>query len=96
MNKDIIYAAAVYFVLISIVSSAVTVIDKRRAKNQGWRTPEKTLMLLGLFGGALSEYITMKKIRHKTLHKKFMIGLPAMVVLHVAAIVFCAVKFGFK
>lgn len=96
MNKDIIYAVSVYFVLISIVSAAVTVIDKRRAKSQGWRTPEKTLLLLGLFGGALSEYITMKKIRHKTLHKKFMIGLPAIIVLHIVLIALCVFKFGLK
>lgn len=27
-------------------------------------------------------YITMKAIRHKTLHKKFMIGLPLLILLH--------------
>ncbi|MGN0464343.1 MAG: DUF1294 domain-containing protein [Acutalibacteraceae bacterium] len=93
MNKDIIYAAVIYFVLISAASAAVTVIDKRRAENHGWRTPEKTLLILGLLGGALSEYIVMKKIRHKTLHKKFMIGLPVMIVLQTALIIFCVVKF---
>lgn len=87
MNKETVYAFAIYFLLISAISSAVTVIDKHRAKNNGWRTPEKTLLLLGFFGGALSEYITMKKIHHKTLHKKFMIGLPAMIVFHTALIV---------
>lgn len=93
MNKQLIYALTVYFVLISAVTAIVTVIDKRRAIKQGRRTPESTLLLLGLFGGALSEYIVMKKIHHKTLHKKFMIGLPLIMLLHMAIIIFCIVKF---
>ena len=38
-------------------------------------------MLLGLPGGSLCMFITMKAIRHKTLHKKFMIGLPLILAL---------------
>lgn len=83
MNKNVLYVAAVYFSIISLVSIIVTVADKSHAKRQKWRTPEKTLLLLGFFGGALSEYITMKVIRHKTQHKKFMIGLPTIMVFHV-------------
>jgi uncharacterized membrane protein YsdA (DUF1294 family) len=41
-------------------------------------------MGIGLVGGALPMYITMKLIRHKTKHKKFMLGLPAEIILHVA------------
>ena len=40
-------------------------------------------MLLGLFGAALPMYVVMKKIRHKTKHKKFMLGLPAEMILHI-------------
>ncbi|MBQ4207975.1 MAG: DUF1294 domain-containing protein, partial [Clostridia bacterium] len=39
-----------------------------------------------LFGGALAEYCTMRCIRHKTLHKRFMIGLPCMLLLHLLLI----------
>lgn len=87
MSKTVIYIVAVYFISISVVTAAVTVIDKHRAKKQGWRTPERTLLLLGFLGGALSEYIVMKKIHHKTLHKKFMIGLPLMMLFHVVIII---------
>ena len=76
-----------YFCLISIVAVVITVIDKAAAKRGAWRVPEATLMLVGLFGGALAMYITMQMIRHKTKHKKFMIGLPLEIALH-AAIVF--------
>ncbi len=76
----------VCYAALAIVSVALTVYDKAAAKSGAWRIPEATLMLLGFFGGALPMFITMKLIRHKTKHKKFMIGLPAEIVLHVALI----------
>ena len=42
------------------------------------------LAALILFGGAFAEYCAMRIIRHKTLHKKFMIGLPLIILLHLA------------
>ena len=76
----------IYFVIVSLVSVVITVADKASAKKGGWRIPEATLMMIGLFGGALSMYVTMKTIRHKTKHKKFMIGLPLEIVLHAAIV----------
>lgn len=78
----------IYFAVISLVAVIVTVADKIAAKKGAWRVPEATLMLTGLFGGALAMYITMKTIRHKTKHKKFMVGLPLEIALH-AVLVCC-------
>lgn len=77
----------IYLALIGLVAVFITVADKSAAKRNKWRVPEATLMLIGLFGGALPMFVTMKTIRHKTKHKKFMIGLPLEIALH-AAIVF--------
>ncbi len=88
-NLLIIYLAGV-----SLVSVVITVADKMSAKRGGWRVPEATLMTLGLFGGALTMYVTMKTIRHKTKHKKFMIGLPLEIALH-TAVVCCLVYLNF-
>lgn len=71
-----------YFLLISLITTIVTVLDKIFAKKDMRRVPEKMLFALGFSGGAFAEYVTMKLIRHKTLHKKFMIGLPLIVLLH--------------
>ena len=76
----------IYFAVISLVAVIMTLADKFKAKRDAWRIPEATLMTVGLFGGALAMYITMKTIRHKTKHKKFMIGLPLEIALHVAII----------
>ncbi|MBR3954838.1 MAG: DUF1294 domain-containing protein [Clostridia bacterium] len=81
-----------YAAVISLITAAVTVYDKIAAKKGAWRIPEKTLLLLALAGGAAAELAVMLAIRHKTKHKKFMIGLPAMLILHVA-IVAAAVLF---
>lgn len=72
----------VYIVAISVMAAILTILDKWKAKHNKWRIPENTLMIVGLLGGALAMYITMKTIRHKTLHKKFMIGLPTQILLH--------------
>ena len=77
----------IYFALISLITAGVTCADKRRAKKGSFRISEGTLFVLALLGGALSEYITMRLIRHKTLHKRFMLGLPAIILLHLAALI---------
>ena len=81
----------IYAAVISLVTAIVTVYDKLAAKKGAWRIPEKTLLLLGLVGGAAAELAVMLMIRHKTRHKKFMIGLPAILILQaaiIAAVVF--------
>lgn len=78
---------------VSLVSVVITVADKASAKRGGWRVPEATLMMLGLFGGALPMYVTMKTIRHKTKHKKFMIGLPLEIALHTAIVCFAVYSY---
>ena len=59
-------------------------IEKLASKAGKWRVPEATLLLTGLFGGAFAEFITMQIIRHKTMHRKFMILLPLEIILHIA------------
>ena len=69
----------VYYISISIPSVIITVYDKIAAIKKAVRIPERTFAALG---GAAAMYVTMKAIRHKTLHKKFMIGLPVFIILH--------------
>lgn len=73
----------IYMAAITLVTVIITVYDKYAAKKRPKnRVPEKTLLLFGILGGALGEYITMLAIRHKTKHKKFMLGLPLILILH--------------
>lgn len=76
-----------YLAVISIIGAIVTVYDKICAKRNKWRVPEKTLFLLSAIGGGLSVYITMLLVRHKTKHKRFMIGIPVIIILEFIAVV---------
>lgn len=78
----------IFFGAVWLISVILTIADKLQAKHGGRRVPERTLIILGLIGGALPMYLTMRAIRHKTLHKKFMIGLPAIMILHILLLIF--------
>ena len=84
-------ALGAYLIAISLLAIFLTIHDKQRAKQHERRIPERTLMLIGLAGGALAMYLTMRAIRHQTLHRKFMWGLPAEIALQ--AILACAAVF---
>lgn len=59
-------------------------LDKYYAIKGKWRIPEKVLFQLAIFGGTIGVYCAMKIFRHKTLHKRFMLGLPAIFLAQVA------------
>lgn len=92
MNPKI-FAIVIYFSFVSLLSVMLTVVDKYNAKRNRRRVSEKALFLSALFGGSLFEYLTMKAIRHKTLHKRFMVGLPVIIVFQAALIVFLYLRF---
>lgn len=70
-----------YLIAINLVTFIVYAIDKRKAKKGTWRTPESTLLLLAAIGGTIGALLAMYLLRHKTKHKKFFIGVPALLVL---------------
>lgn len=85
----------VYFVLINIFAFAITVIDKNKAKKGKWRIRESTLFAAAALGGSVTMLVTMKKIRHKTKHKSFMLGIPVIIVaqlLLVGLIIYVCVR----
>ena len=86
MNQEVIFVLLGWFAFISLLTSVMTVADKIKAKKGSFRIPEKTLIVLALLGGSIAEYSVMRLIRHKTLHKKFMIGLPLIIVLQLVLI----------
>lgn len=78
------YIPYIYFELISLIALIVTCIDKSAAKKDKSRIPEKTLFSIAIIGGSLAMYCTMRIIRHKTKHRRFMIGLPIIMILQIA------------
>ena len=75
-----------YLGVMSLISIIVCVYDKIAAKhNPKHRTRESTLLLLSALGGSVAMYLTMQLIRHKTKHLKFMVGIPVIIILQIAA-----------
>ena len=68
-------------------------IDKIKAKKNLWRIKESTLMLWAAVGGSIGALAGMYTFRHKTLHRKFTIGIPAILILQIAAVIYILYKF---
>ena len=74
------HPAYAYFAVISLVAVIITVYDKIAAKKRPkGRVPEMRLFLVSLLGGSIFMLATMLLIRHKTKHKRFMIGIPVII-----------------
>ena len=82
--KPVILAALVYLALVNVVAFAVYGADKRRAKKDKRRVPEKTLFLLALIGGSVGALAGMYTFRHKTRHWYFVWGIPAILAVQIA------------
>ncbi len=76
-----------YFAAVSCSTAIFTLADKHFAKKGMWRISEKSLLIMAFFGGAPAEYFIMRLIRHKTQHKKFMLGLPFIIILQLIAVI---------
>ena len=72
--------ASAWLVAVSFMAVAVTTWDKVQAGRRGRRVPERLLWFVSLLGGSVATYVTMLVIRHKTLHRQFMWGLPLLMV----------------
>ena len=84
--------AIVWLILINLTAFIAYGVDKRKAVKGQWRIPEATLWTIALLGGSIGSYITMRTIRHKTQHKSFMIGFPAIISFQVAIITYLILK----
>lgn len=70
-------------IIINVITFLVYGEDKRRARKNKWRIPEKTLLLLALLGGAPGALAGMQVFRHKTRKNLFRIGVPCILVLQI-------------
>ncbi|MBE6908191.1 MAG: DUF1294 domain-containing protein [Ruminococcaceae bacterium] len=84
MPRAILWIITVYAAAMNVAAFAVFGMDKRRARKNAWRVPEKTLFLLALAGGSLGAVCGMCAFRHKTRHWYFRYGLPAILLAHCA------------
>ncbi len=77
-----------YILLINLALFITMGADKSRARRNKRRVPEARLFLLALLGGSLGGIAGMYLFRHKTKHKSFVIGFPAILVGELALVLF--------
>jgi uncharacterized membrane protein YsdA (DUF1294 family) len=58
-----------------------------RNDNLSRRIPEASLLLLAALGSSPAALVAMYLFRHKTLHKKFRYGVPAILLVQIAVVV---------
>lgn len=78
------WAVVFYLAVMTAAAFVMCGIDKYKAKRNKWRIPEKTLLIMAAAGGSLGLLAGMYIFRHKTLHKKFTLGVPAIICIQAA------------
>lgn len=88
LSPELIKLLIAYLLIMNIAGIIIMAIDKSKARHHAWRIPEKSLFGVSLLGGSLGTWAGMYIFRHKTKHWYFVIGMPAIFVLHVLLLMF--------
>ena len=81
LTKDMQQIIIIYLVVINVVTFFMYGIDKWKARKAKWRIREAALLGLAVLGGSIGAWLGMRVWHHKTLHKKFRYGVPAIIVI---------------
>ena len=73
-----------YLCLINITAFVTMAADKRKAVKGKWRIPERVLFGLAILGGSIGAIAGMYTFHHKTRHRSFTIGLPAILLVQLS------------
>ena len=76
---------AYYLLTINAVTFTVY---KYKAKKAKWRISEATLLLLAVIEESIGAWLGMRVWHHKTMHKKFKYGIPAILLIQIALIAY--------
>ena len=83
----------IYLVVMNIIGFFIMLMDKKKAQKGRWRIPEKTLLLISLFGGSIGTLVGMYVFRHKNQKLRFVIGLPMILIFQIIIIIYIVVKY---
>ena len=90
-DLPLLHIALLYLAVINVVTFFMYGIDKWKAKKAKWRIRETTLLGLAVLGGSVGAWLGMKVWHHKTQHKKFKYGVPAIIIIQLLIIVYCII-----
>ena len=100
-DQSYLHIALIYLAVINVVTFFMYGIDKwrstsgrllptgrKKAKKSKWRIREAALLGLAVLGGSIGAWLGMQVWHHKTQHKKFKYGVPAIIIVQLALIVY--------
>ncbi len=82
----------ILLLIVNVVAFFAYGVDKWKARHGKWRISEATLLMLAAVGGSIGAWLGMSVWHHKTLHKKFRYGVPAILLLHIVLAAYIMVK----
>ena len=83
-----------YLLLMNVIAFVFMHADKRRARKNRWRIPERTLIATAVLGGSIGALMGMYTFRHKTKHLKFTLGIPAILIAQILLAAWLILKIG--
>ena len=86
-NISLVTIIVFYLVIINIITFFLYGIDKWKAQRSRWRVPESVLLGMAAIGGSVGAWLGMQVWRHKTQHVKFRYGVPIILIVQVALLV---------
>lgn len=86
MIDQAIQPFALFHACVSMVCFTAYALDKRAARTGRRRTPERTLLLLGLVGGWPGAFIAQRWLRHKSSKRAFQVKFWFTVMLHIVLV----------
>ncbi|MBP5651822.1 MAG: DUF1294 domain-containing protein [Lachnospiraceae bacterium] len=88
MKRIVTLVILVYLAVMTVVGLIIMKADKTKAEKNKWRIKEATLFLISAIGGSLGTWAGMYLFRHKTKHWYFVVGMPLILIAHIALLVF--------
>ena len=79
---------AIYLIGINVLTFLIYGVDKWKAQRDRWRIPEDTLIWLAIAGGSVGALLGMNLFRPKTKHRKFFLGIPAILLVQLGLLYF--------
>ena len=82
------YKQWIFIIIWNVFVFLIYGIDKKKAKKQKWRIPEKTLLMLAFLFGAPGASLGMRFFHHKTKKMKFKILIPLFFIFQTIIILY--------
>ena len=73
----------IYFIIINVIAFSLMGLDKRKAEEETVENARKYVVFISSSWGAVGAWIGMYMFHHKTHKKKFVFGIPLLVVITV-------------